>query len=200
LSAPLSGSIVELVATERALARCGERIAKLSDSHLDSESLRREAIAELQHIVGFDRWCAPLADPQTLIPHSGLAELDFGPAVPRLLELEYSCDDYAAKHVVARRVNTAGSLIAEAGGDLARSQRWDEVMRPAGIGDVMSVACRDALGCWAGSRRIAAATTDRSSSRSSTCSRRSRRGSATRFGAGRCTRATSPCSSRLHPG
>ena len=136
------------MATERALARCGERLAKLSDSQLDSESLRREAIAELQHIVGFDRWCAPLADPQTLVPHSGLAELDFGPRVPRLLELEYSGDDYAAKHVVARRSNTAGSLIAESGGDLARSARWDEVMRPAGVGDVMSVACRDTLGCW----------------------------------------------------
>jgi DNA-binding CsgD family transcriptional regulator len=140
--------IVDVVATERALARCGERLAKLSDSHLDSESLRREAVGELQRIVGFDRWCVPLADPETLVPHSGLAELDFGPGVPRMLELEYSGDNYVAKHVVARRQNTAGSLIAEAGGDPARSARWDEVMRPAGVGDVMSVACRDALGCW----------------------------------------------------
>ena len=90
----------------------------------------------------------PLADPETLLPHSGLAELNFGPDVPRMLELEYSGDNFAAKHVVAGRQNTAGSLKAEAGGDLARSPRWDEVMRPAGVGDVMSVACRDALGCW----------------------------------------------------
>ena len=34
------------------------------------------------------------------------------------------------------------------GGDLARSPRWDEVMRPVGIGDIAAVACRDALGCW----------------------------------------------------
>jgi hypothetical protein len=62
--------------------------------------------------------------------------------------LEYSTDDFAAKHVLARRANPAGSLRAETGGDLARSPRWDEVMRPVGIGDVAAVACRDALGCW----------------------------------------------------
>ena len=71
-----------------------------------------------------------------------------GPGVPRSLELEYSGDDFAAKHVLARRANPAASLSAETGGDLARSTRWDEVMRPVGIGDVAAVACRDALGCW----------------------------------------------------
>ena len=40
------------------------------------------------------------------------------------------------------------SLYAETGGDLARSLRWNQVLRPVGIGDVAVVACRDALGCW----------------------------------------------------
>ena len=40
------------------------------------------------------------------------------------------------------------SLSGETGGDLARSPRWDEVMRPVGIGDIATVACRDGLGCW----------------------------------------------------
>lgn len=136
------------VATERARSRCRERLERLSESSLDCESIRREAIGELQRLVGFDRWCWPLADPQTLLPGSSLAEHDFGPAVPRSLELEYSADDFAAKRVLARRRNSAGSLRGETEGDLARSPRWDEVMRPVGIGDVAAVACRDALGCW----------------------------------------------------
>jgi DNA-binding CsgD family transcriptional regulator len=110
--------------------------------------MRREALAELQSVIGFDRWCWPLADPDTLLPSSGIAQHDFGPGVPRLLELEYSADAFAAKHVLARRADSAGSLSAETGGDLARSSRWDEVMRPVGIGDVAAVACRDSLGCW----------------------------------------------------
>jgi DNA-binding CsgD family transcriptional regulator len=136
------------MASESDRSRCRERLDRLSESRLDCESLRLEAIVDLQHTIGFDRWCWPLADPETLLPLSGLAVHDFGPGVPRSLELEYSGNDYAAKNFLARRADSAGSLSAETGGDLARSPRWDEVMRPAGIGDVAAVACRDSLGCW----------------------------------------------------
>jgi DNA-binding CsgD family transcriptional regulator len=115
---------------------------------MDGESIRREAIAQLQHAIGFDRWCWPNADPMSLLPLSGYADHDYGPRVPRLLELEYSSDGFAAKHRVARSPQLAASLSAETAGDLARSARWDEVMRPVGIGDVAAVACRDRLGSW----------------------------------------------------
>ncbi|MCP9486060.1 MAG: hypothetical protein MSC30_09370 [Gaiellaceae bacterium MAG52_C11] len=134
--------------TERQRARCRKRLERLSVSGVDCDSMRREAIVELQRAIGFDRWCWPLADPETLLPLSGLAEHDFGPGVPRSLELEYSGHDFAAKHVLGRRPNSAGSLDAETGGDLARSPRWDEVLRPVGIGDVATVSCRDEFGCW----------------------------------------------------
>jgi DNA-binding CsgD family transcriptional regulator len=136
------------MATERERARCRERLERLGEAGLDCDSLRYEAISDLQRVIGFDRWCWPLADPETLLAGSGLALHDFGPAVPRSLELEYSTDGFAAKHVLARRANPAASLSGETAGDLARSGRWDQVMRPVGIGDVAAVACRDALGCW----------------------------------------------------
>jgi DNA-binding CsgD family transcriptional regulator len=136
------------MSTQRQRSACRERLERLSTSALDSEAIRREAISALQRTVGFDRWCWPIADPETLLPGGGIADHDYGPSVPRSLELEYSADYFAAKHVVARRVNPAASLVAETGGDLARSARWNEVLRPAGIGDVAIVACRDPLGCW----------------------------------------------------
>ena len=129
-------------------ARCRERLERLAASTLDCESIQREAITNLQRLVGFDRWCWPLADPKTLLPLGGVGEHDYGPRLPRALELEYSGGDFAAKDVLARRANSAGSLSTETGGDLARSPRWDEVMRPVGIGDIAVVACRDAQGCW----------------------------------------------------
>jgi DNA-binding CsgD family transcriptional regulator len=136
------------MASVRELSRCREKLEVLSESNLDCESLRREAIAHLRRTVGFDRWCWPLADPETLLPCSGLAEHNYGPGVPRSLELEYSTDGFAAKQVVARRKRPVGSLSLETGGDTARSARWDEILRPAGIGDVATLACRDAFGCW----------------------------------------------------
>jgi DNA-binding NarL/FixJ family response regulator len=136
------------MATARERGLCRERLEQLSESGLDCDSLRREAVADLQRVIGFDRWCWPLADPETLLPASGLAVHDYVAAVPRALELEYSTDAFAAKHVLAHRANAAASMSAETGGELSRSPRWDEAMRPAGIGDVATVACRDALGCW----------------------------------------------------
>ena len=136
------------VATARERGRCRERLKRLSESGLDSGSIGREAIAELQRVIGFDRWCWPLADPQTLIPLAGDAEHDYGPGVARSLELEYLGTDFAAMDELARRTTPVASLSAETGGDLARSPRWDEVLRPVGIGDEAVLACRDALGCW----------------------------------------------------
>jgi DNA-binding CsgD family transcriptional regulator len=140
--------IVNTVATDRERARCRERLERLSQSSLDRESLQHEAIAELRRVIGFDRWCRPLADPETLLPGARVADHDYGPGLPRALELEYSGVDFAAKDVIARRAHPVGSLNTETGGDLARSPRWDEVLRPVGIGDIAAVACRDAFGCW----------------------------------------------------
>ena len=131
--------------TARERGRSRERLRRLSGSSLDCDSLRREAVAELQHTIGFDRWCWPLADPDSLLPASGLAEHDYVPGVPRALELECSDHDIAAKHALARRADAATSMSAEIGGDLARSPRWDEVMRPVRIGDVAAVACAEFL-------------------------------------------------------
>jgi hypothetical protein len=139
--------MLDLMANTRERTHCRERLERLSDSTLDCESIQREAIADLQRVIGFDRWCWPFADPDTLLPLSGVAEHDYGPSLPRALELEYSDDHFAAKPVLARRANSAGSLSGETGGDLARSSRWNEVLRPVGIGDVAAAG--------GGSRRIA---------------------------------------------
>jgi len=134
--------------TLRELSRCRDQLNSLSQSALDCEAFRREAIGYLQRAIGFDRWCWPLADPETLVTSSGLAEHNYGPNVPRSLQLEYSADVFAAKHLLARRERPIGSLMGETGGDLARSARWDEILRPAGMGDVAILACRDTWGCW----------------------------------------------------
>lgn len=136
------------MATERQCNRSTERIQQLSESMLDSNSLRREVVEELRHAIGFDRWCWPVADPETLLPPDALFEHDYGAGLPRYLQLEYSDDPYAAKHLVAKARDPAASLFSATAGELSRSQRWDEVLGPAGIGDMAVVACRDQLGTW----------------------------------------------------
>ena len=135
------------MSTWRQRDRCRERLERLGRSSVRRDVLQREAIGELR-VVGFERWCWPAADPETLVPGLGVADHDYGPLLSRALELEYAGGDYAAKDVVARRPRPVGSLNTDTKGDLARSSRWDEVLRPVGIGDTATVACRDAFGCW----------------------------------------------------
>ena len=118
------------MANDRELSRCRERLERLSRSTLDGDSIKRETIVELKRVIGFDRWCWIGADPDALVALSGIAEHDYGPGVARALELEYSGSDFAAMDVVARRATPSGSLSAETAGDLARSPRWDEILRP----------------------------------------------------------------------
>src|SRR5689334_17046707 len=48
------------VATARERRRCRERLQRLGESSLDSQSIVRETVAELQRVIGFSRWCVPL--------------------------------------------------------------------------------------------------------------------------------------------
>ena len=111
------------MASERERTRCRERIARASESSLDGESIEREVITELRRVIGFDRWCWVLGDPDTLIPLRGIAEHDYGPFLPRVLELEYS-GDFAAMDAVARQSRPVGSLSAETNGDLRAVSWW----------------------------------------------------------------------------
>lgn len=75
---------------ERARSRCRQQLALLAGSTLDVDSLRIEAIGHLRQAIGFDAWCSPLVDPESLIPHRPVVSevLPFGDRLPRLLVLD----------------------------------------------------------------------------------------------------------------
>src|SRR5579884_1708979 len=132
---------------ERERSRCGERLTRLLEAHVDGEEVRHEAIAELRRAIGFVRWCWPLTDPDTGLATSGIGEFDFAPSLARLVALEEHGDVTCKPQLIvgARR---SVALSAATGGDLARSPRWRECLHPYGIGDEVMTACRDRHGCW----------------------------------------------------
>jgi DNA-binding CsgD family transcriptional regulator len=136
--------------TDRARERCRERVTRLTDSSASADELRFEAIAELQRAIGFEYWCWPLADPETLIVAGAL---DHNPpgllaALSRKLAIEESGEDINTKRIAARGARAAVARGAVTGGDLPRSAVWDRCLRPHGVGDDIAAACRDAHGCW----------------------------------------------------
>lgn len=137
------------MATQAARTRSRERLEALAVSRVGGEELQREVVQELRRVIGFDRWCWPMADPTSVLPGPGLAEHNYGPQLPRALECEYAGGEFATKEQSARGSSPALSLSRSTGADLVRSSRWDQVLRGAGIGDLALLACRDRFGCWA---------------------------------------------------
>lgn len=138
------------MATTRARSRCLERLELLAGSaQQDIYSIRRIAVAELKRTIGFERWCAPLVDPDTLIAHTGVAETDHINELPRLQLNDASLREINNGVALARSRNRVGVLSAATGGDLARSQRWRESLERFGTGDELRVVAADERGCWA---------------------------------------------------
>jgi DNA-binding CsgD family transcriptional regulator len=132
---------------ERARNRCRERLEALAAADLPPDEGRLAAIAELRRAVGFDRWCWPLTDPGSGLSTSGIGEVDFWPSLARLVALEHA-GDVTSKPGLLSGPRASVALSAATRGDLARSRRWRECLRPYGIGDELMTACRDRHGCW----------------------------------------------------
>jgi len=133
--------------SERARNRARERVEALAHGGLASEEARREAIDALRPAVGFRRWCWPLTDPGSALSTSGIADFDLWREVPRIAALQEH-GDVTSKPTLVLGLRTSISLSAATGGDLARSTRWNECLRPYGVGDELMTACRDHHGCW----------------------------------------------------
>ena len=140
-----------LVATDRSRRRCRERLQLLGSSRLSREDFTEEVMGALRQAVGFDGpSCWVLADPASLLPAGHeMTGVDaaFQSAVPRLTALHPGYEA-ASDRSTAGGEEPVATLSMSTGGDLARSQLWDECLSPHGVGDSFFLACRDNYGSW----------------------------------------------------
>jgi DNA-binding CsgD family transcriptional regulator len=133
----------------RTRSRCRERLAILARSRADPAELRLEAVGDLSQAIGFDQWCWTVADPGPGYCTQGIDNMN--PACVPYAARQYLAEETdpfsVTRHVTGKGI-PAATLSALTGGDLARSTRWDQCLRPAGLGDEVSVACRDGYGLW----------------------------------------------------
>jgi DNA-binding CsgD family transcriptional regulator len=127
----------------RALAR----VAALGAAGLGDRDLRRGVLAVLREVIDFDAYAWLLTDPVTTVGVAPLAEVPCLTELPALIKAKYAT---TVNRWTALRgqASPAGLLAESAGGDLARSRVWREVMSRYGIGDVASAVLADRYGCW----------------------------------------------------
>lgn len=132
---------------ERERNRARERLAAFAASGPPAAEAQTTAIAILRRAVGFERWCWPRTDPASGVANGGTAEFDLWSEVPRMAALEEH-GDVTRKPSLVAGPRASVSLSAATGGDLSRSTRWRECLRPHGVGDELMTVCRDPHGCW----------------------------------------------------
>jgi len=108
-------------------------------------------MAQLRQAIGFDLWCCPLVDPDSLIPHRPVVSdaLPFGTRLPRMLFQDQAADEVISRAKLVHSADPVCVLSAATGGDLARSSRWRDCGQPVGMGDELRAAVLDEHGCWA---------------------------------------------------
>jgi DNA-binding CsgD family transcriptional regulator len=126
------------------------RLELLAESTLDIDSLRLEAVTQLQRAIGFDFWGVPLVDPDTLIANRVLVSdvAPWGGRLPERWVLDQRVSELNSRAMLARGRDHVGILSSATGGDLARCQRWRELGAASGMGDELRAAIVDDHGCW----------------------------------------------------
>lgn len=140
---------------EWARLRCRERLLRICDAGLDHETLRLELLEQLRGTIGFAMWGWPLADPDTLLTMTGIADPAARAIVPRVVDYEQRTTDVIQDRQLAITGSGRHSQRAT-GGDLPRSRRWREIYHSYGVGDELRAACVDRYGCWAHLRLLRA--------------------------------------------
>jgi DNA-binding CsgD family transcriptional regulator len=128
------------------LRRFLDRVTALGAAGLESHAYRAAVLNEVSAIVGHDAWVWPLADPQTTVGISPMAQGPFAGELPALISLRYRT---AVNRWTTLPVNpsVAVSLKRATGNEPGRSELWP-LLSSYGVVDVLSVAFADRWGLW----------------------------------------------------
>lgn len=103
----------------------------------------------LDRAVPFEGVVALTMDPATLVPTGAVVQNGPPTAMyPRLKENEFRGEDFIPFRSLALSERHAATLSGATGGDLDRSRRHREIMRPNGLGDELRAALVEGRATW----------------------------------------------------
>ena len=133
--------------THGSRARAYERVTLLEDARLDLPELFDEVSRILSDALPRDTACWHSTDPTSLIETSFRVEHMPAPDA-RIAEVAYLSGDYNSFVELATGRRHSGVLSTATGGDLARSLRYREILRPQSIlGELRTSFVADGA-CW----------------------------------------------------
>ncbi|MCE7004041.1 helix-turn-helix transcriptional regulator [Kibdelosporangium philippinense] len=128
-------------------ARAHERIVRLADARPELPVLFGEAAKVLATALPFDASCWHTMDPATLI-ETGLYFQNMPPAGPDVAAYAYLDDDFNSFTALAHAPRHSGVLSDATAGQLGRSPRYRELLRPNNIRGELRTAFVVDGSCW----------------------------------------------------
>lgn len=129
-------------------ARAERELVRLCHSGLDLPALRTGVLRSLRRLMPVDAAFFATADPETLLFTSGYAEEPLAAATPQFLDNEFRGRDVNTFAGLATAPVHVSSLDAATRGERRSSERYRDIMRPAGLGDELRAALTTGQDCW----------------------------------------------------
>jgi DNA-binding CsgD family transcriptional regulator len=128
--------------------RVRQEIIRLSHAGLDSTTFGIEAVKQIRKAIPTDVSFFATADPATLLFTSAVRDEVLAQAAPQFLEREFQKDDPIQFTRLARANSPVESLGMATKGELARSERYREMLAPMDLGDELRAALVAGSKCW----------------------------------------------------
>src|SRR5919106_3614732 len=132
----------------RSAERVRQEIIRLSHAGLDSRTFGIETVKQLRKAIPTDVSFFATADPATLLFTSAVRDEVLAQATPQFLEREFLKDDPVQFARLARGGSPVDSLGMATKGELARSERYREMLAPMDLGDELRAALVAGSKCW----------------------------------------------------
>jgi DNA-binding CsgD family transcriptional regulator len=132
----------------RSAKRVRREIIRLSHAGLDARTFGIETVKQLQKAIPTDMSFFATADPATLLFTSAVRDEVLAQATPQFLEREFLKDDPIQFTRLARTSSPVESLGMATKGELARSERYREMLAPMDLGDELRAALVAGSKCW----------------------------------------------------
>jgi DNA-binding NarL/FixJ family response regulator len=124
-------------------------IVRLAHGGLDLHEFARDAARVLRRAVPFDGVAVVAFDPATALPVDKWIDNSLtGSAGSRLAEIQLHEPDVNKFRQLAASGRRAASMSGATGGNLDRSRRYRELLRPHGFGDELRAVCVGDSGTW----------------------------------------------------
>lgn len=123
-------------------------VVRVCHSGLDTAAVQRQVLRSLRRVLPVDAAFLATADPVTLQPTGAHSEEPLAAEAPRYLANELTGADVNTFTALATSAAHVATLDSATGGSRPDSERYRELMAPAGLGDEMRAALVAGSECW----------------------------------------------------